>query len=179
MTANVLLLRSPSDDGGPDQYEEAFRAQGYRAVSVPVLETVHKNLDKLAEVLRRRGTLADRSARYCGVIVTSGRACEAWQAVVQELSNGNGTNATDVQGEHGRFKLSDAPSTLTCSYRVVLVYGPLLCCRRSDRLCSFSNPHRLPGFPVRPTRHTRGRRIRHRRETRKVHPDRPPRSTRV
>ncbi|KAI0655687.1 tetrapyrrole biosynthesis uroporphyrinogen III synthase [Cubamyces menziesii] len=97
MTANVLLLRSPSEDSGPDKYEEAFRAQGYRAVSVPVLETVHKNLDKLAEVLRRRGTLADGSASYSGVIVTSGRACEAWQAVVQELSNGNGTNATDVQ----------------------------------------------------------------------------------
>ncbi|KAH9886967.1 tetrapyrrole biosynthesis uroporphyrinogen III synthase [Cubamyces lactineus] len=98
MTTNVLLLRSPSEDGGPDKYEEAFRAQRYRAVSVPVLETVHKNLDKLAEVLRRRGTLQDGSARYSGVIVTSGRACEAWQAMVQTLSNDHDTSITDVQG---------------------------------------------------------------------------------
>ncbi|KAI0334255.1 tetrapyrrole biosynthesis uroporphyrinogen III synthase [Cubamyces sp. BRFM 1775] len=98
MTANVLLLRSPSEDGGPDKYEGALHAQGYRAVSVPVLETVHKNLDKLAEVLRRRGTLPNGCTKYSGVIVTSARACEAWQEVVQRLSDSDDTSATDVQG---------------------------------------------------------------------------------
>ncbi|KAI0632717.1 tetrapyrrole biosynthesis uroporphyrinogen III synthase [Trametes polyzona] len=97
---NVLLLRSPSEseDGGPDKYEEAFRARGYRPVSVAVLETVHKNLDRLADVVRRGGDCAPgpgesegegegEGARYAGVIVTSGRACEAWRAVVQELED--------------------------------------------------------------------------------------------
>ncbi|KAI0826489.1 tetrapyrrole biosynthesis uroporphyrinogen III synthase [Trametes gibbosa] len=89
MSKNVLLLRSPSEDGdGLDKYEEAFRARGYRPVSVPVLETVHENLDKLAEVVKRGGATEseDTRARYAGVIVTSARACEAWRVVIQGLS---------------------------------------------------------------------------------------------
>lgn len=87
MSTSVLLLRSPSEDGGPDKYEEAFRARGYRPVSVPVLETVHKNLDTLAGVVKRGGRTAEEYAGglYAGVIVTSGRACEAWRLVVQQL----------------------------------------------------------------------------------------------
>ncbi|KAI8992799.1 tetrapyrrole biosynthesis uroporphyrinogen III synthase [Trametes punicea] len=100
MATNVLLLRSPSEDGdGPDKYEEAFRTRGYRAVSVPVLETVLKNLDALSEVVRRHGNLPKLSAegRYAGVIVTSGRACEAWRTVVHQLS----LNDLDVEVDQG------------------------------------------------------------------------------
>ncbi|KAI0641004.1 tetrapyrrole biosynthesis uroporphyrinogen III synthase [Trametes meyenii] len=94
MPPTVLLLRSPAEDGGPDKYEDALRARGYAAVSVPVLETVHKNLNALADVVRgsagskQLSPRADTDARYAGVIVTSGRACEAWRAVVQELAEG-------------------------------------------------------------------------------------------
>ena len=80
MPADVLLLRSPSEDsGGPDKYEEAFRARGYRAVNVPVLETVHTNVDTLKETVHSGGS------GYAGVIITSGRAVEAWRLVVQRL----------------------------------------------------------------------------------------------
>lgn len=103
MSKSVLLLRSPSEDAdGPDKYEEAFRVRGYRSVSVPVLETVHKNLDRLAEVLRRRGAIAaeDPGTRYAGVIVTSARACEAWRVAVQELSEqfGSGSEVSGMAG---------------------------------------------------------------------------------
>ncbi|KAL7278482.1 hypothetical protein ACG7TL_007481 [Trametes sanguinea] len=101
MPTNVLLLRSPSEDGGPDKYEEAFRARGFRPVSVPVLETVHRNLDKLAEVVRRRGRLPgdNADARYAGVIVTSGRACEAWQTVVHDLSQESSSSGDAEDGQ--------------------------------------------------------------------------------
>ncbi|TBU24877.1 tetrapyrrole biosynthesis, uroporphyrinogen III synthase [Dichomitus squalens] len=80
MPTNVLLLRAPSEDaGGVDKYEEAFRTRGYRATSVPVLETVHMNIEQLKETVRRGGE------GYAGVIVTSGRAVEAWRLVVQQL----------------------------------------------------------------------------------------------
>ncbi|KAI0776656.1 tetrapyrrole biosynthesis uroporphyrinogen III synthase [Trametes elegans] len=87
MPRNVLLLRSPAEDGGPDKYEAAFRARGYSPVSVPVLETVHTNMDALAAVLARGGGGVD--ARYAGVIVTSARACGAWRAAVQRLAGGD------------------------------------------------------------------------------------------
>ncbi|KAH9951198.1 tetrapyrrole biosynthesis uroporphyrinogen III synthase [Amylocystis lapponica] len=60
---NVLLLRSPAQDA-PDKYKDSFRSRGYHPVSVPVLETVLKNLEdwtSSAEV--RRG---DRLEYRCG-----------------------------------------------------------------------------------------------------------------
>ena len=89
MPTNVLLLRAPSEDsGGPDKYEDAFRTRGYRAMNIPVLETVHTNLDKLKEYVRRGGS------EYTGVIVTSARACEGWRLVVEELTKDGGTQVT-------------------------------------------------------------------------------------
>ncbi|OCH84534.1 tetrapyrrole biosynthesis uroporphyrinogen III synthase [Obba rivulosa] len=80
--ANVLLLRSTSQDG-PDKYEEAFRSRGYTPISVPVLETVLKNLGDLkGSVLEGPFKLA-----FGGVIVTSARACEAWRVVMQEITD--------------------------------------------------------------------------------------------
>ncbi|KAL6308770.1 tetrapyrrole biosynthesis uroporphyrinogen III synthase [Sparassis latifolia] len=80
--ANVLLLRAPSQDGG-DKYEDSIRIQGYTPISVPVLETVLKNLPALKEIIQ-----AGHSVKGCaGVIITSGRACEAWRTVVQELAS--------------------------------------------------------------------------------------------
>ncbi|KAI0351266.1 tetrapyrrole biosynthesis uroporphyrinogen III synthase [Trametes cingulata] len=98
MPTNVLLLRSPSEDGGPDKYEEALRARGYRAVSVSVLETVHQNLDALLEVVKRGGSLPTTSAGYAGVIITSARACEAWRMIVQQLAEQGVDDATESRG---------------------------------------------------------------------------------
>ncbi|KAI0705998.1 tetrapyrrole biosynthesis uroporphyrinogen III synthase [Cerioporus squamosus] len=91
MPGDVLLLRSPSEDGVPDKYEEAIRKRGYRAVSIPVLETVHTNVEELANLVRRGGRIEQQTGnledrRYAGVIVTSGRACEAWRLVVEQLA---------------------------------------------------------------------------------------------
>ncbi|GBE87008.1 tetrapyrrole biosynthesis uroporphyrinogen III synthase [Sparassis crispa] len=90
--ANVLLLRAPSQDGG-DKYEDNIRTQGYTPVSVPVLETVLKNLPALKEIIQ-----AGHSVKgYAGVIITSGRACEAWRTAVQELvSNSANTDWATV-----------------------------------------------------------------------------------
>ncbi len=87
LPGGVLLLRSASEDNGPDKYEEAFRARGYRALSIPVLETVHTNTERLANVVRAGGLIAQQTEKgYAGVIVTSGRACEAWRLVVEQLA---------------------------------------------------------------------------------------------
>ena len=81
---HVLLLRTPAEDGycGTDKYEDAFRARGYRAANVSVLETVYTNIDRLQAVVWRGG------ADYAGVVVTSGRACGAWRLAVRQLAEG-------------------------------------------------------------------------------------------
>lgn len=75
----VLLLRAPSD--APDRYESVFSEAGYRPLSVPVLETVFVNQETLTEIVR------SGSSQHGGVIVTSGRACEAWGKAVEVLKN--------------------------------------------------------------------------------------------
>ena len=93
---HVLLLRSPAEDGycGSDKYEDAFKARGYTAVNVPVLETVYKNIDKLQGVVCRGG------AAYAGVVVTSGRACGAWRLAVRQLAEGAARPGTGMSLGH-------------------------------------------------------------------------------
>lgn len=78
--ANVLLLRSPSTDG-PDRYETAFKSIGYHPTSVPVLETVLKSLDILEGLLKA----GPAEGNYGGIIITSGRSCEAWRHAIERL----------------------------------------------------------------------------------------------
>jgi uroporphyrinogen-III synthase len=85
---SVLLLRSPSTEG-PDKYEDAFRAQGYRLVCVPVLETVLMNREDLGNMIRD----GPDKAALRGVIVTSARACEAWKEAVLQLGSGSVSGA--------------------------------------------------------------------------------------
>ncbi|KAJ6607406.1 tetrapyrrole biosynthesis, uroporphyrinogen III synthase [Mycena sp. CBHHK59/15] len=78
---NVLLLRAPSQNpDSPDRYDSMFRDSGYRASSVPVLETVLTNLETLTDIVRS-------GSRHAGVIITSGRACEAWSKACETLEN--------------------------------------------------------------------------------------------
>lgn len=81
--ANVLLLRARSLDE-PDKYEDSFRGKGYNPISIPVLETVLKDLPNLTNVVEKGPEVGG----YAGVIVTSARACEAWKVVVGELVSG-------------------------------------------------------------------------------------------
>ncbi|KAJ7659943.1 tetrapyrrole biosynthesis, uroporphyrinogen III synthase [Mycena rosella] len=82
---NVLLLRAPSQDTeNPDRYESTFTASGYESLSIPVLETIFTNIASLTDILRH-------DAEYEAVIITSGRACEAWSQVVDTLENEQGS----------------------------------------------------------------------------------------
>lgn len=76
--SNVLLLRAPSYDG-PDKYEQAFSANAYHPLCVPVLETVLVGLSELRSVIQ------DGPNIFGGVIVTSARSCEAWREVVSQI----------------------------------------------------------------------------------------------
>ncbi|PFH45636.1 hypothetical protein AMATHDRAFT_158395 [Amanita thiersii Skay4041] len=77
---NVLLLRAPSQDSSVDRYEVTFAsAAGYTPISIPVLETTLTNLPTLGSTLRQGST----ENGYTGVIITSARACEAWDAAIQ------------------------------------------------------------------------------------------------
>lgn len=78
--SNVLLLREPSPIPG-DRYETAFNSAGYHTVSVPVLETVFANLPDLKYIINHGPT----AERFDGVVITSGRACEAWKSAVHDL----------------------------------------------------------------------------------------------
>ncbi|PCH42904.1 tetrapyrrole biosynthesis uroporphyrinogen III synthase [Wolfiporia cocos MD-104 SS10] len=89
--SRVLLLRTPTADG-PDRYETAFETRGYRPISVPVLETTYTNLDHLkTKVLEGPGKHG-----YNGVVITSGRSCEAWKTVTLELAEDD----PDIDEEH-------------------------------------------------------------------------------
>jgi uroporphyrinogen-III synthase len=75
--ANVVLLRAPSADTLPDPYNAAFEAADYSVASVPVLETTFVNLPELQDLIGS----GPAQAGIDGVIVTSGRAGEAWSTV--------------------------------------------------------------------------------------------------
>lgn len=76
---SVLFLREPTPTG--DRYETAFNSAGYRAVSVPVLETVFVNIPILKNIINS----GPSTERFDGVVITSGRACEAWKMAVCDL----------------------------------------------------------------------------------------------
>ncbi|KAJ7637681.1 tetrapyrrole biosynthesis, uroporphyrinogen III synthase [Mycena polygramma] len=76
--SNVLLLRAPSQS--PDRYESVFSGAGYVPASIPVLETVLVNLEALTDTVRL-------GPRHGAVIITSGRACEAWRKSVDTLDS--------------------------------------------------------------------------------------------
>ncbi|GLB44547.1 putative uroporphyrinogen-III synthase HemD [Lyophyllum shimeji] len=79
--ANVLLLRAPTQ-GQDDRYEATFTEAGYHPLSVPVLETISTNLEILEGIVEAGPSKNNLE----GVVLTSARACEAWESVVGELT---------------------------------------------------------------------------------------------
>ncbi|KAH6904409.1 tetrapyrrole biosynthesis, uroporphyrinogen III synthase [Coprinopsis sp. MPI-PUGE-AT-0042] len=72
---NVLLFREPSTQ---DRYEQLFQDYPhYTAKSIPVLETVHCNIDSLSTHL-----LKDYD-QFSGVIITSKRSCDTLHESLQ------------------------------------------------------------------------------------------------
>ncbi|KAG8951022.1 hypothetical protein FRC04_006883 [Tulasnella sp. 424] len=81
-TSAVLLLRSPTanTDSKPDKYISVFSKREIHAENVPVLE------HSFVEVARLRELIANGpSNRFSGVIVTSGRAAEAWSNAAESI----------------------------------------------------------------------------------------------
>ncbi|KAI0920264.1 hypothetical protein AcV5_010053 [Taiwanofungus camphoratus] len=93
MAPNVLLLRTPARN---DQYESAFQSRGYTAISVPVLETMFRHLDELKKVMQN----GPEARGYDGVVITSGRSCEAWKTVALELVSESTSVETSSSGKH-------------------------------------------------------------------------------
>ncbi|CCL99803.1 uncharacterized protein FIBRA_01827 [Fibroporia radiculosa] len=85
--AHVLLLRASNT---PDAYEYAFKSRGYNPLSVPVLETTSTSLDRLKDTI----TAGLSRCAYAGVVITSGRSCEAWKTVAGQLAQSHG----DIEG---------------------------------------------------------------------------------
>ncbi|KAJ7274494.1 tetrapyrrole biosynthesis, uroporphyrinogen III synthase [Mycena haematopus] len=90
---NVLLLRVPSDH---DRYESIFSDAGYSCSSVPVLETVFVNLETLTATVRA-------GPQHGAVIITSGRACEAWCRVIDALESDQFAQESHSQWESTPF----------------------------------------------------------------------------
>ncbi|EDR09617.1 uncharacterized protein LACBIDRAFT_318859 [Laccaria bicolor S238N-H82] len=76
--SKVLLLREPSQ-GVPDRYQTTLTSSGYRTICVPVLETVHTNLNALKDIIRE-------PKAFRGVIITSRRVCDAWKLALADLA---------------------------------------------------------------------------------------------
>ncbi|KAJ3986976.1 tetrapyrrole biosynthesis uroporphyrinogen III synthase [Lentinula detonsa] len=78
MRTFTILLRTP-DSSTIDKYEAAFNVSGqqYKAVCVPVLETVLMNLEELKQTIIS-GPKVD------GVVMTSARSCEAWKTSIAQ-----------------------------------------------------------------------------------------------
>ncbi|KAF8890775.1 tetrapyrrole biosynthesis, uroporphyrinogen III synthase [Infundibulicybe gibba] len=76
---HILLLRSPSK--GQDAYTSTLESAGFKTISIPVLQTDFTNTADLESIIKA-GPLA---AAFSGVIITSGRACEAWGNAVESL----------------------------------------------------------------------------------------------
>ncbi|KAJ7052603.1 tetrapyrrole biosynthesis, uroporphyrinogen III synthase [Mycena amicta] len=102
---NILLLRTPDS---PDRYETAFSSAGYTTASVPALETALVHHDTLTDIIRR-------GSEYGGVIITSGRGCEAWEHSVGTLPTSSAlttwkTTPFYVVGRSSASKLEDIQS---------------------------------------------------------------------
>lgn len=83
--AHVILLRAPSLENGDDPYEKQFAAVGYQATSVPVLETAFTNLEELQWIIHSGPAFHGLT----GVVITSGRAVDAWKQAVLNLVSGS------------------------------------------------------------------------------------------
>ncbi|KAF4612287.1 hypothetical protein D9613_003655 [Agrocybe pediades] len=90
---NVLLLREPSLDT-QDRYETAFKEAGYCAKSVPVLETVHDNVDGLQSIIWN----GPAHLGIGGVVITSKRSCDTWREGLRTIRQNKDLKAWSAAG---------------------------------------------------------------------------------
>ncbi|KAJ1303258.1 hypothetical protein OPQ81_011455 [Rhizoctonia solani] len=94
MPYHVLLLKN-AEENLPDPYQRTLSSNGFTTSIVPPLVHSYTDLDGLAH------TIACRGEEYGGVIVTSGRAVDAWE------------NAVKVLGERGQLPVTEHISPWT------------------------------------------------------------------
>lgn len=97
---NILLLREPADSA-PDRYETAFANAGYKPVSIPVLETVHTELEALRSLINGGPSAKGVS----GVVITSKRSCDAWGEALKLLRGNAGPEVGLSISSHGKSAL--------------------------------------------------------------------------
>jgi uroporphyrinogen-III synthase len=82
MLRPAILFKEPTADSS---YENTLRENGYIAKCVPVLHTVHINIDGLVEYLSNA-----KEVGIYGIIVTSKRSCESFGKAMARLCSGFG-----------------------------------------------------------------------------------------
>lgn len=79
---SVIVLKNPAGEIASDPYYNELVSRQYTPLCVPVLNHAFVNQDKLKEIIS-----AGPSGSYGAVVVTSGRAVEAWKEVADIVAN--------------------------------------------------------------------------------------------
>lgn len=87
MPLHVLLLKNPDDAVGPDAYQSEFTSRSIPSSIIPTLSHSYANPDGLADIITRGN---DDGKGFGGVIVTSGRAVDAWFNAFRVLDERDG-----------------------------------------------------------------------------------------
>ncbi|ELU38149.1 HEM4 domain-containing protein [Rhizoctonia solani AG-1 IA] len=124
MLNHVLLLKNP-DEKVPDPYQYALSRNGFTTSIISTLIHSYIDLDGLTDIIAQEGE------KYGGVIVTSGRAVDAW---------GNAAKEVQEQGKLS-FPLHCPTDTHLCLYSSVVCdrepfimgFEAVLCCWLKDR----------------------------------------------
>ena len=88
MSLHVLLLKNSDDPSRPDAYQSAFTSHNIPSSIIPTLSHSYADPDGLADIIARG---RDGTSGYGGVIVTSGRAVDAWVNALMVLDKREGT----------------------------------------------------------------------------------------
>ncbi|KAG8679598.1 hypothetical protein FRC11_003527 [Ceratobasidium sp. 423] len=120
MSYHVLLLKNP-DESSPDPYQHTLSLKGFTTSIVPTL--VHSYTDPGGLV----NTIVHEGGEYGGVIVTSGRAVDAWE------------NATKIIGERGQSPVIDSVPAWTS--KPFYVVGP----KTEKQLLNLGSSKYVPG----------------------------------
>ncbi|KAF8755242.1 Tetrapyrrole biosynthesis uroporphyrinogen III synthase [Rhizoctonia solani] len=88
MLNHVLLLKNP-DEKVPDPYQYALSRNGFTTSIISTLIHSYIDLDGLTDIIAQEGE------KYGGVIVTSGRAVDAWGNAAKEVQEQAQLSATE------------------------------------------------------------------------------------
>lgn len=79
MPVHIFLLKNPDETAPSDPYQHILLSYGLKSSIVPTLTHMYTDLDRLTSIIIGQGE------EYGGVIITSGRAVDAWCSALQIL----------------------------------------------------------------------------------------------